>query len=277
MKYSVLMSVYAREKPEYLRESMMSILTQTVPTDDFVLVCDGPLDDGLNACIAEMRDKFGGTLSVVRLETNVGLGGALNIGLAHCRHELVGRMDSDDISFRHRFERQLAVMRQNPELSILSGTVLEFRGDASRVIGRRELPETDREIRRYARRRCPFNHPAVMFRKSVIERAGGYRTRGLRFEDYDLWNRVLSAGGRGYNIPEPVLFMRTSEDFYVRRGGLAYAREVLRFRWEMYARGWSGPWDFLAGAVLQTAVCLSPNWVRKAVYRRLHAAEDRIG
>lgn len=271
MKYSVLMSVYAREKPEYLRQSMLSILNQSIPTDDFVLVCDGPLDAGLNECIAEMQEEFGGALNVVRLEANEGLGSALNIGLGYCKHELVGRMDSDDISFRDRFERQLEIMRQNPEISVLSGTVLEFQGDVERIIGRRELPETDRAIRRYAQRRCPFNHPAVMFRKSMVAKAGGYRMCHLRFEDYDLWNRMLLAGGKGRNIREPLLYMRTSEDFYVRRGGIAYAREVLRFRWGMYALGWSSLWDFLAGAIPQTMVCLSPNWVRKAVYKRLHA------
>ena len=92
--YSVLMSVYNKEKPEYLRESMQSIYDQSVPTDDFVLVCDGPLNEGLDRVIAEMSGQFGGRLSVHRLEKNCGLGNALNFGLKFCRNELVARMDS---------------------------------------------------------------------------------------------------------------------------------------------------------------------------------------
>ena len=112
-KYSVLMSVYYREKPEFLRQSMESILHQTVPTDDFVLVCDGPLNPELDAVIAQMQQAFGPVLYVLRLKQNGGLGKALNAGIQHCKNELVARMDSDDISRPDRCEKQLKVFLQH--------------------------------------------------------------------------------------------------------------------------------------------------------------------
>ena len=122
-QYSVLMSVYHKENAEYLRTAMDSIWNQTVPTDDFVLVCDGPLNEGLDAVIEKMVEEHPDTLHVVRLEKNSGLGNALNEGIKHCRHELVARMDSDDISRPDRNERQLKVFQEHPDTSVVSGIV----------------------------------------------------------------------------------------------------------------------------------------------------------
>ena len=88
-KYSVLMSVYHKEKPEYLRQAIESIQKQSFLTDDFVLVCDGPLNPELDAVIAAKQQKMGDTLNVVRLAKNGGLGNALNEGIKHCKNELV--------------------------------------------------------------------------------------------------------------------------------------------------------------------------------------------
>ena len=81
--YSVLMSVYHKEKPEYLRQAIESIQVQTVPTNDFVLVCDGPLNPELDAVIAAKQQEMGESLNVVRLAKNGGLGNALNEGIKH--------------------------------------------------------------------------------------------------------------------------------------------------------------------------------------------------
>ena len=154
-KYSVLMSVYHKENPEYLRAAMNSIWEQTVKTDDFVLVCDGPLTPELDAVIAEMQEEHP-ELTVVRLAKNGGRGNALNEGMKHCKNDLVARMDSDDISRPDRCERQLAVFRDYPEVSIVSGVVEEFTQSTEKIDSRRVLPETHKEILDFARKRNPF-------------------------------------------------------------------------------------------------------------------------
>ena len=87
--YSVLMSVYHKEKPEYLCKSMQSIYEQTLPTNDFVVVCDGSLTDGLNDVSAEMKKLFSTRLNIVRLSKNGGLGNVLKVGMKRCTNELI--------------------------------------------------------------------------------------------------------------------------------------------------------------------------------------------
>ena len=114
LKYSVLMSVYAKESAQNLRQAMESMLRQTMPPDDFVLVCDGPLTPELDSVIEAKHIEMGQVLQVIRMPQNGGLGHALNEGLKHCKNELVARMDSDDISAEERCEKQLRLFAQNP-------------------------------------------------------------------------------------------------------------------------------------------------------------------
>lgn len=224
--YSVLMSVYYKEKAEFLRESMESIYRQTIPTDDFILVCDGPLNAELDAVIEEQKKRFEDALHVVRLEKNRGLGSALNEGMNYCRHELVARMDSDDISCADRCERQLKIFRDRPDVDICSGIVEEFVGQPENSIKQRVLPETQEEIIRFAKSRNPFNHPCVMYKKSAVKDSGNYQDFYL-LEDYYLWIRMLIKGYRGYNLPELLLHMRAGSDMYKRRSGWRDRKSVV--------------------------------------------------
>ena len=148
---------------------------QTIPTDDFVLVCDGPLTLALDTVITDMQQAFGSRLHVVRLLKNGGLGNALNVGIQQCKHNLVARMDSDDVSRPERCERQLAVFRAHPEFSLVSGIVEEFSDTIDHVTVRRIVPEQQADILAFAKKRNPFNHPCIMYKKSDVEAAGGYQ------------------------------------------------------------------------------------------------------
>lgn len=268
--YSVLMSVYIKEQPNNLRQAMESMRQQTVPTDDFVLVCDGPLTDVLDAVIEEEQEKLGSVLRVLRLEKNEGLGNALNEGLKLCKNELVARMDSDDISRPERCEKQMGLFERYPEISFSSGTVSEFIDDPACPTGKREVPITDEEIRVFSRKRNPMNHPCVMFKKKAVESAGGYKETYHLFEDYYLWVRMLMKGFRARNCKDILLDMRSPADMYLRRGGKKYADDMLRFHKEMLRSGWSSKADFLTGAVPHAVVCVLPDGIRKLVYGKLH-------
>lgn len=275
--YSVLMSVYYKEKPENLSASMRSIFRQTILTDDYVLVCDGPLTEELDNVISEMQNNFGDILKVVRLPENKGLGNALNEGLKHCRNELIARMDSDDISIIDRCERQLKEFEQNPELSILSGTVIEFSDTPENVVGIRMVPEKDQEIRRFSRSRCPFNHPAVMYRKGAVKEAGGYTGVYPFLEDYDLWVRMLRNGSIGANIRDPLLYMRVSDGMYSRRGGWVYVRSIIRFRRWMRNVAYIKRSEYILFTFPHAVICFLPTAVRKKIYGRLHVKLDVSG
>lgn len=270
MQYSVLMSVYFKEQPNNLRQAMESMRKQTVPTDDFVLVCDGPLNEELDSEIAEEQEKFGSVLHVHRLEKNGGLGNALNEGLKICKNELVARMDSDDLSRPDRCEKQIALFSEYPEISLSSGTVSEFVDDPTHPTGKREVPITDEEIRTYSRKRNPMNHPCVMFKKSAVEASGDYKETYHLFEDYYLWVRMLMKGYKARNTRDVLLDMRSPADMYLRRGGKKYEQDMLRFHKWMKRSGWSSKVDYLTGAVPHAMVCVLPNGVRKLVYEKLH-------
>lgn len=265
MNYSVLMSVYYREKPEYLRQSMNSILNQSVPTDDFVLVCDGPLTEELDAVIESMQREYPDILHVVRLETNAGLGNALNTGIKFCKNDIVARMDSDDIARPDRCERQLTIFEQNPEIGMVSGIVEEFTTDPSIIDARRVPPEKHEDILKFAKKRNPFNHPCIMYRRSAVEAAGGYQEIFL-LEDYFLWVRMLLNGTLGYNIQEPLIWMRAGSGMYKRRGGKRYVQaQISLFKW-MKDAGFIGFIEFIQSCLIRTCSAMSPNWLRKAMF-----------
>lgn len=266
--YSVLMSVYHKEKPEYLKQAIASIQAQTLPTDDFVLVCDGPLNDALDAVIAKKQQEMGKTLNVVRLAKNGGLGNALNEGIKHCKNELVARMDSDDIAYQDRCEKQIAVFYKHPEVSICSGIVEEFTSTPDVVDAKRVPPEAHEEIVEFAKKRNPFNHPCVMYKKSAVEAVGSYQDFYL-LEDYYLWLRMLMAGYQGYNIQEPLLHMRAGSDVYFRRAGWKYAKTQARLFKFMKSQGFIGEGQYIKSCVIRSGSALAPNWLRKLMFEKV--------
>lgn len=266
--YSVLMSVYHKEKAEYLKQAMDSIWNQTVPTDDFVLVCDGPLNPELDAVIEDMQVAYPDTLNVVRLAENGGLGNALNVGIKHCRHELVARMDSDDISRPDRCAKQLKVFREHSDVSVASGIVEEFAVSTDQIDTCRVLPENQDEILQFAQKRNPFNHPCVMYRKTVVEAAGGYQDFYL-LEDYYLWIRMLHNGAVGYNLQDPLLWMRAGSDMYKRRSGWKYAISQKKLFEYMKNIGFISGLQCFTSTMIRTLSSLVPNSVRGFVYKKV--------
>lgn len=265
-QYSVLMSVYHKEKADFLRTAMESIWDQTVKTDDFVLVCDGPLTEELDKVIKDMQDVHTEELKVVRLEKNGGLGNALNVGIKHCKHELVARMDSDDISRPDRCERQLEVFRKNPDVSICSGIVEEFTVSTSQIEARRVLPEKQNEILAFAKKRNPFNHPCVMYKKAAVEAADGYKDFYL-LEDYYLWIRMLQNGAVGYNLQEPLLWMRAGSDMYKRRAGWKYAMSQKALFKYMKDSGFISRSRYIKSVTIRTVSSITPNWLRELLFK----------
>jgi len=265
-QYSVLMAVYHKEKPEHLRQAIESIQAQTLPTDDFVLVCDGPLNPELDAVIAAKQQEMGKVLDIVRLAKNSGLGNALNEGIKHCKNELVARMDSDDIAYPDRCEKQIVVFSMYPEVSICSGVVEEFTMTPEVVDAKRVLPETNAEIVKFAKKRNPFNHPCVMYKRSAVEAVGSYQDFYL-LEDYYLWLRMLMAGYRGHNIQEPLLWMRAGSDMYMRRAGWKYAKSQKALFKYMKDSGFISGAQYMKSVAMRTGTSIMPNWLREFMFK----------
>lgn len=268
VNYSVLMSVYYKEHPDYLRQSMQSIYDQTVPTDDFVLVCDGPLTPELDAVISGMQQQFESRLHVCRLSKNGGLGKALNFGIGQCKNDLVARMDSDDVSRPDRCQRQLAIFQNHPEYSLVSGIVEEFSDTITNVSVRRIVPEHQDDIIAFAKKRNPFNHPCIMYKKSDVEAAGGYQDFYL-LEDYYLWIRMLQHGFIGYNLQEPLLWMRAGSAMYKRRGGWKYVESQRKLFAYMAKSGFISQTDYWIQSMIRLVGAVMPNSIRAFLFKNI--------
>lgn len=267
-KYTVLMSVYYKEKPEYLSLSIESMLNQTVKPDEFIIVKDGPLTTELDEVINNFVTAYPKTFNIIVNETNLGLGPALAKEIENSKNELIARMDSDDYVVSTRCERQLEKFREDPELGMVGSYEAEFVDDIDNVISIHRVPSENDEIERFMHRRCSVLHPTVMYKKSAVLKSGNYQSV-LLYEDYDLFARmVLEYHIKSYNIPEPLYYIRTSEDFFKRRGGIKYAKTVLKFKWGQYRKGYMSLMDFCISGLGQAFVCVLPNSLRKIFYMK---------
>lgn len=218
-KYSVLMSLYINENPFFFRSALDSMLNQTVKPSEIVVVEDGPLTEALYAVVDEYKKL--NVIKIVKNEKNLGLGLALNAGLKACSNEFVARMDTDDVSFANRCELQLKYFILHPEMSIVGGQIEEFIDDTTNVVGKRIVPLEDSKIKWFAKKRCPFNHMSVMFRRSDVLEVGNYQDFFWN-EDYFLWIRMFLANMKCANIPESLVKVRVGREMYKRRGGWKY-------------------------------------------------------
>lgn len=263
-KYSVLMSVYIKEKAEYLRQSIDSMLKQTVFPEQFVIVKDGPLSSELNNVIGAYVKDFPDLFTVVAIKENVGLGRALDCGIEVCRNELVARMDSDDISLPSRCEQQLKLFANDPELAIVGTNIDEFYDDPSDVQFARVVPSDYEGIKKSIGRITPFNHPTVMYKKSEVIRCGGYG-KMRRKQDRDLFSRMINMGCKARNIDESLLLFRSNKDNYKRRKSWTYCKSTIDVTIAIWKRGHCSFGDLLYVFIGQMVLFLMPLPVMKLI------------
>lgn len=220
-KFSVLISLYSKENPQYFYECMESISNQVINPHEVIIVFDGLIGNELENIVQKFSTIL--PIKVVRLPENIGLGKALNEGLKHCSNEWVFRMDTDDICLAHRFEKQLAYIEANPDVVLLGGQVKEFDERFVHEVGIKDVPLDLEAIKKFALVRNPFNHMTVAYKKSIIEQVGGYQHH-LYMEDYNLWLRVISKGYKVSNLPDVLVNVRAGNAMYARRKGIEYIR-----------------------------------------------------
>jgi glycosyltransferase involved in cell wall biosynthesis/SAM-dependent methyltransferase len=206
---SVLIPVF-NTPAEQLSLCLQSICAQTHEADEIVIVDDASTDP---ETIDFLKQLSVYNLKVVYLESNHGIAGALNRGLAEVRNELVARMDSDDIMLPTRLEVQLQYMTNNPSVDVLSGALF-YCTESGGIVSFDPTPVTHpavitKEIAKTSR--WFINHPATMYRRSKVLSAGGYDSKLRGFpEDYDLWVRMINAGCVLHNLSEPLIYLRLS-------------------------------------------------------------------
>ncbi len=270
--FSLLVSVYDGDHAGHLRRAFRSAVDdQTVPPDQVVIVQDGPVRDELAQCLAGLAAGSQVPVTLVTLERNLGLGPALDSGLAAAWHDVVARMDADDVAVPHRFEVQLPLMR---DADIVGAGLLEFVDDTDDIVGQRIPPTGPDRIQRYARLADPFNHPTVVYRRQAVLAAGGYGDLPL-MEDYALFARMLGSGARPVNVAEPLVYYRVGSTAFKRRGGTRLLRSELRLQREFRRHGFTSGPEYVRNVLLRGGYRLIPWWFRRAVYRPFAVRDAR--
>ncbi len=267
-KFSVLLSLYIKEKAEYFDECMQSMLHQTVLPTEIVIVFDGPISDELRNTVEKYKAENPGWIKTVENEKNKGLGLALADGVPACTYEIIARMDTDDIARKDRFKKQLDMFMNDPELDICGSHIIEFEGQIDNVLSKRNVPISHKEIANYQKQRSAFNHMTVMYKKSTVLRAGNYEHCPL-MEDDMMWTRMLISGAKCANVDDYLVYARTGYAMIERRGGWAYYKKYKSGRKKILETGYISKWDYFKTVGVQLVVALVPKKIRLFIFTKL--------
>lgn len=263
--FSVLMSIYCKENPDWFRKALDSIFFQTIQPTEIVLVEDGPLTAELYAVIDEYSRKYP-IFKIVVNGKNLGLGLALQKGVLACKNEIIARMDTDDLLPIDRFEKQIQKMEEGYDVVSCWSTL--FLNDRSNVIAVKTRPEHHDDIVKLAHSRSPICHAAAFMRKSAVLKAGNYQHRQY-YEDYNLWVRMILAGSKFYNVQESLYEVRTTQDQLNRRAGFSYLKNELKYLKEFYTLGFYNFGDLLKNSIIRIVARLMPGSMREMVFKKI--------
>lgn len=262
INFSVLMSVYKKEQAAYLDECLRSLVCQSLPPSEVILVEDGPIPEDLNNIIEKYSRIL--PMKIVRIEKNGGLAAALNVGLKHCSNELIVRMDTDDVSLPYRFERQVKYMLSHPDIDVSSAWIEERDEKMANVLFIKKLPLGHNDILKFSKKRNPISHPVSIFKKSAVMSVGGYPD--VFPEDYALWSLLLVNKFIFSNIPETLLYMRTGPDFMGRRGFNLFKGEMRLLNYQK-SIGFLSFYEFFISFMIKVVLRLSPLKFREFLYK----------
>lgn len=268
MKFSLLMSVYGKDNPQFLNESIQSIVEQEHKPTEYVIVKDGPLPKELENCLSKWKNKFSSKLKFVSLSENVGLAKALNAGLKECTCEYVARMDSDDICYPNRFKLQFDFLATHTEISLLGGWYKQYNEDMSKYVIDRKLPINHDDIVIYGKYRTPFNHVTAVFKIKDVLKVGGYpEDIEGRLEDWWLVLKLIKNGYKLHNLPEYLVKVRGGDDFIARRGGFSYIAFEIKNLYAMRQQNLISTSVFIKNILIRTTVRLFPLSLRTLSYK----------
>lgn len=266
--FSVLISVYKKEKAEYLKQALQSVIDQTLKPTEIVIIKDGLLTKELDDCIEDFQRQHPKLFKIITFKKNRGLGLALRDGVKVCKYEYIARMDSDDISKPDRFEKQFNYLQKHPEIALLGTWITEFNKYENKPDTVTKLPCTHQEIIKFAKRRNSFRHVTVVFKKTAVIQSGNYRDF-LWFEDYDLFVRILQKGYIAANIPEYLVNVRADKDMFARRGGWQYLKQDYKFQKFLLKTKFIDKKDFTINITIRSIVRLIPNKLRSYLYKKV--------
>lgn len=265
---SVVMSVYKNDKSIFFNQAVESILNQSHLPSEIIIVIDGEIDINLERSVTLFSQNP--IIRFIRLSKNLGLANALNIGIQSAKYSLIARMDSDDISFTDRFEKQIKIMNEH-NLDVIGGQIIEFGKNIEDIISKRILPNTHADLMNIMKFKSPFNHPTIIFKKKVFNSINGYDT-SIFPEDYDFFARAYLKGFKFGNVKDFVLWFRMGENYsevLKRRWGIKYAINEFILTKKFYKIGFINEFEFLKILLFKILLRLIPFFIFRFIYFRL--------
>lgn len=265
IKFSVLMSVYKNDKKEFFIEAIESVLNQTLLPNEIVIIKDGEVSEELEDILKSYENNK--LFNIIQLDKNYGLGLAMRYGINYCKYDWIARMDADDISHLERFKKQMKIIEQNPNIAIVGSNSEDFEINIDKINSKRIMPEKNEEILKFAKRRCPFIHPTVIFNKEKVLEVGSYDDIKY-FEDYNLFLKLLKKY-EGYNIQETLFYVRNNLETSARRGGLSYLKlEYCAFKY-FYKKDLINFYYFITNLIVRASFRVCGNKIRQNLYKYL--------
>ena len=260
VKYSVFINVCAGDTADGFSRAFQSIKEQIPPPDQIVVCADdlcGELLEKVRACE--------GLADIIYISSNGDHAKARNAALSMCRNEIVGVMDADDVALKGRFKTLLEIMYSS-NAHVVGGAIREFDKISGKRLNVRSLPKTDSEIKKYLKKRCPFNHMTVIYKKSAVQKCGGYRSLYCN-EDYFLWVRMAQNGFLFANTDQVLCLAGVSDSSYARRGGVEFFESEKALQSYMLDNGMISRFRYVSNVTIRFAVQrLMPVKMRKMFY-----------
>jgi glycosyltransferase involved in cell wall biosynthesis len=268
LNFSVLLSVYKKENPFFLEQALQSISEkQSVKPNEIIIIRDGLLTDSLDIILNNFLIKYPNIIKIFGYEKNKGLGYALNYGLNKCSNEIVFRMDTDDICVSDRFEKQLRIFNDHPDLVLVGGLIEEFNSKPHDLNRFRHVPSSSQEINNKKFYRNPFNHMTIAFLKSSILKCGGYKPMA-GYEDYYLWMRVLKEFN-GFNLPDTLVHARVGNGMITRRQGFVFFANEFKFQRTLLAENLITNSAFIKNIFFRLFPRLLPKKILELIYTKI--------
>lgn len=266
IEISVLMPVYYKEKVEYFRQALDSIINQTVKPNQIVIIKDGKLTEQLNKTIEMYKNEYSQLIESYDIEKSNGLGNALKYGVKKCKYKYIARVDSDDISLPYRFEKQVKYLMSNPDIDILGGQIEEYDENMKQRLLTRNVPLTQYDINEFIKYQSPFNHGTVLMKKEAVIKSGNYNN--TQFEDYDLWARMLIDNCKMANIDTVLCKNRTGKEFYKRRSGFKQVKRAIEIERRLLKYKIIDKRTYVKNIIFRTIFALTPVNAKKYLYKK---------
>lgn len=264
IKFSVLMSVYKGDDADNVKVAIDSIINQTLVPNQIVIIADGPISEKVEKLLKEYQKNE--IFNIYFRKENLGLGLTLKEGIEYCKYDYIARMDADDYSLPNRFEKQISFLEKNSDVSIIGSIIEEFSDDINVIESTRIVPEKNEDIKKFIKKRNPFNHPSVIFKKEDVLSVGNYKN--VRYmQDYFLWVDLIANKYIGYNIQEPLVKMRADKNLFKRRSGKLYLKIQLQLFRYMRELKLINFYEYIISILIRCFSSLAPNFVREFMYK----------